>query len=128
MRHVVLIAVGGSLGCLARFGMSTMVHGFTGEVFPYGTLLVNVTGSFLIGVLAEVFDAALIPSPWRSLVTIGFIGGYTTFSTYTLETLNLLRDGELRLAGLNFLGNNVLGLVAVAAGLYTSRMLIKLLA
>jgi CrcB protein len=128
MQHVVLIAAGGSLGCLARFGMSTLVHGFTGEVFPYGTLVVNLTGSFLIGVFTDLFDNALIPSPWRSLVTIGFIGGYTTFSTYTLETLNLLRDGELRLAGLNFLGNNALGLVAVAAGLYTSRMLIRLLA
>lgn len=128
MYQALLIALGGAFGCLARFGMSTMVQGLTGEVFPYGTLVVNASGSLLIGVAAEVFDAALIPSPWRSLLTIGFLGGYTTFSTYSLETLHLLRDGELRLAGLSVLGNNVLGLGCAALGVYATRIVLRSLA
>lgn len=128
MQQVLLIAVGGSLGCVARYGMSTLVYNINGEVFPSGTLIVNITGSFLIGFFAELFDAALIPSPWRSFATIGFIGGYTTFSTYTFETLNLIREGELRLATLNVLGNNVLGLIFVAFGIYACRILVKLFA
>jgi CrcB protein len=127
MYQALLIALGGALGSLARFGVSTMVHGITGDVFPYGTLVVNVAGSLLIGVVAEVFDAALIPSPLRSLVTIGFLGGFTTFSTYSLETLNLLRDGEWRLAGFNVLGNNILGLCCAALGVYATRVVLRIL-
>ncbi len=128
MLQIVLIAVGGSLGCVSRYGLSSFVYQVTPGVFPYGTLFVNMTGSLLIGVLSELFETAIIPPTWRSFLTIGFIGGYTTFSTYTLETLNLLREGEIRLATYNVLISTVLGIACVALGIYASRTFLKLLA
>ncbi len=128
MLQVVLIAVGGSLGCVARFGLSTLVYGATPGVFPSGTLFVNLTGSFLIGVFSELFETALIPTEWRSLITIGFIGGYTTFSTYALETLNLIREGEIQLATYNVLLSTVAGIAFVALGIYAARFAVRLFA
>jgi CrcB protein len=126
MQQVVLIAVGGSLGCVARFGISSMTSNAASGAFPWGTFAVNITGSFLIGVFAELFETAMVPSGWRSFVTIGFLGGYTTFSTFSLETLNLLRDGELRFALLNVFGSNIVGIGFVALGLFTTRIVLKL--
>jgi CrcB protein len=126
MQQVLLIAVGGSIGCVARFGISSMTSNAASGAFPWGTFAVNITGSFLIGVFAELFETAIVPSGWRSFVTIGFLGGYTTFSTFTLETLNLLRDGELRFALLNLLGSNLLGIACVALGLYATRIALRL--
>ena len=128
MQQVLLIAVGGSLGAVARYGLSTFVYHATTETFPWGTLVVNLTGSFLIGVFIELFDTSIIPSEWRSFITIGFLGAYTTFSTYSLETVNLLRDGELRLATFNVVGSNLLGIIFVVFGIYSSRLLLKLFA
>jgi CrcB protein len=125
MVQVVLIAVGGSLGCVARFGVSSMASGAASGAFPWGTLAVNLTGSFLIGVFGELFGTAIVPSGLRSSVTIGFLGGYTTFSAYTLETLNLLRDGEFRVALFNILGSNLLGIAFVALGLYATRVVFR---
>jgi CrcB protein len=125
MKQVFLIAAGGSLGAIARYGVSTFVYASLDESFPWGTLAVNVTGSFLIGVFAELFDAALFPAEWRSFLAIGFLGAYTTFSTYTLETVNLLRDGELKLATVNILAGNVAGIAAVVLGIYLSRFIMK---
>jgi len=126
MQQVLLIAFGGSLGAVARYGLSTFVYHSTSETFPWGTLVVNLTGSFLIGVFIELFDTAIIPTEWRSFITIGFLGAYTTFSTYTLETVNLLRDGELKLATFNVLASNLIGIIFVALGIYSSRLLLKL--
>jgi CrcB protein len=127
MHQVILIAVGGSLGAVARYGLSTLVYYLTSEVFPWGTLVVNISGSFLIGVLAELFDTAMIPAEWRSFITIGFLGAYTTFSTYTLETVNLLREGELRFATLNFIASNLMGILFVVLGIYSTRMILRVL-
>jgi CrcB protein len=126
MQQVLLIAIGGSLGAVARYGLSTFVYHTTRETFPWGTFVVNLTGSFLIGVLIELFDSAIIPSEWRSFITIGFLGAYTTFSTYTLETVNLLRDGELKLAAFNIFASNLIGIAFVVLGIYSSRLLLKL--
>ena len=126
MQQALLIALGGALGSVARYGLSTYIaHASRGD-FPWGTLIVNLGGSFLIGVFVEFFDTALIPSEWRSFITIGFLGGYTTFSTFALETVNLIRDGELPLATLNVAATNVLGVLVVALGLYSSRFVIML--
>jgi CrcB protein len=127
MQQVLLIAFGGSLGCVARFAVSSMTSNASSGAFPWGTFAVNITGSFLIGVFAELFETTVVPSGWRSFATIGFLGGYTTFSTFTLETLNLLRDGELRYALLNLLGSNLLGISCVALGLYATRLVFKFL-
>ena len=126
MQHVFLIALGGSLGAVARYGVATWIYQQTGTSFPWGTFIINVTGSFAIGFLAELFETALVPGGWRSFLTIGFLGAYTTFSTFTLETFNLLRDGELRLATGNVLLSTITGLIAVVLGIYTLRLLIRL--
>lgn len=126
MQQILFIAVGGSLGAVARYGLSTFVYHSTGETFPWGTLVVNLTGSFVIGVVIELFDTAIIPTEWRSFITIGFLGAYTTFSTYTLETVNLLRDGELKLATFNIVASNLMGVLFVVLGIYSFRFLLKL--
>ncbi|HWP82179.1 MAG TPA: fluoride efflux transporter CrcB [Bacteroidota bacterium] len=126
MQQILFIAVGGSLGAVARYGLSTLVYHSTGETFPWGTLVVNLTGSFVIGVVIELFDTAIIPTEWRSFITIGFLGAYTTFSTYTLETVNLLRDGELKLATFNIVASNLMGILFVVLGIYSFRFLLKL--
>jgi len=128
VKQILLIAAGGSLGAIARYGVSNFVHSSMDESFPWGTLAVNVSGSFLIGVLIEAFDASLLPVEWRSFLALGFLGAYTTFSTYTLESVNLLRDGELRLAAANILAGNVAGLAAVVLGIYCSRFIMKIFA
>ena len=128
MQQILFIALGGSLGAVARYAISTYIYQSVNEVFPWGTLVVNLSGSFIIGAFAEIFETAMIPSEWRSLVTIGFIGAYTTFSTYSLETLSLLREGELWLATMNVLASNILGIVFVGLGIYSSRIIFKLIA
>lgn len=126
MQQILLIAIGGSLGAVARYGLSTFIYHTTNDIFPWGTFVINLTGSFLIGVFIELFDTTIIPSEWRSFITIGFLGAYTTFSTYTLETVNLFRDGEFRLAAINVLTNNLICIVLVVAGIYSSRLALKL--
>ena len=125
MQQILLIAVGGSLGAIARYSLSTYVMGALNDVFPWGTLVVNLSGSFLIGMFVELFDQAIVPTNLRSLVTIGFIGAYTTFSTYSLETVNLLREGEVKIATLNILASNIFSIVLVVLGIYFSRVFVK---
>jgi CrcB protein len=127
MQQVFLVAAGGSLGALARFGLASFVYQITRETFPWGTLIVNLSGSFLIGVLVALFDTAIIPSEWRSFLTIGFLGAFTTFSTYSLETVNLLHDGELSLASLNILGTNLAGIGFVMFGIFSCRFVLRTL-
>lgn len=127
MQQLLLIALGGSIGAVARYGLSTVVYHLAAETFPWGTFVVNLTGSLVIGVVIELFDTAIIPPGWRSFITIGFLGAYTTFSTYTLETVNLLRDGELKLATFNIVASNVGCLLSLVLGMYASRLFLKLL-
>ena len=106
------IAVGGALGALARFWMSNGVHSILGRSFPYGTLAVNVLGSLLIGLFSVFLIERLNLSPeWRAAVLIGFLGAFTTFSSFSLETLNLLEDGAFAAA----LGNVLLSVSACIA-------------
>lgn len=126
MWHLALIALGGMAGALARYGFSRFVQLSSGDVFPWGTLAVNLSGCLAIGMVYELFDRAVIPSDLRSLVTIGFLGAYTTFSTYSLETINLLRDGELRMLLSNIVINNGLGLMLVVVGMHGARAIINL--
>jgi fluoride exporter len=123
--HLLYIALGGSLGALARYGLSKWVHLNVSTIFPWGTLAVNLTGSFMIGFFFELFETSVFPADLRSFVTVGFLGAYTTFSTYSLESVNLLREGQIKLFVANLLLSTVLGLLLVAAGLYASRFLLK---
>jgi CrcB protein len=99
-----LIAGFGALGCLLRYLLSGWVHGLLGRGFPYGTLAVNVLGAFLVGFVMELsLRSTLITAELRTGLTIGFLGGLTTFSTFSYETFKLLEDGELLSAGVNAL-------------------------
>lgn len=113
------VAIGGALGSMARYAMSGYVAATTGGVFPYGTLAVNVTGAILIGFLATLSgpdSRYFIPAPGRIFMMTGVCGGYTTFSTFSLETANLMRDGEWTAALANAGFSVVLCLMAIWVG------------
>jgi CrcB protein len=116
MIKILLILSGGAIGSLGRYMASGLAHQFTSSIFPVGTLAVNLIGSFLIGLLWGIFENTMVSPNVRSFIFIGILGGFTTFSSYSLETLNLLRDGELKLAFANFALNNFLGLGLALAG------------
>lgn len=113
------VALGGALGSVSRFGLANLVLARYGSAFPVGTLAVNVTGSFIIGVLAAFADpnGRMVASPgFRQFFMIGVCGGYTTFSSFSLETLRLIRAGEFLYAGGNVLLSVTLCLIAVWLG------------
>lgn len=113
------IAIGGALGSVARYACSDLAARSFGGTFPWGTLIVNIVGSFVIGAFATLTgpDGRWIVAPdARLFVTIGICGGYTTFSSFSLQTLNLMRSGEMGAAGLNIAASLVLCLVSVWAG------------
>lgn len=113
------IALGGALGSVGRFWLSGLVAARIGETFPWGTVLVNLSGSFLIGFLATLTGPEgrwLAPVSFRQFCMIGICGGYTTFSSFSLQTLNLAQEGEWLRAGGNILGSVTLCLVAVWLG------------
>ncbi len=119
------IMIGGALGTGARFWASGVVASRFGETFPYGTLFVNVTGSFLIGAFAALADPSgvtLVSPRIRQFVMIGICGGYTTFSSFSLQTMDLTRDGDWLRAGLNSVLSLVCCLVAVWLGRSTTLM------
>jgi CrcB protein len=113
------IAIGGAIGSVARYGCSQLIANWFGQTFPWGTLLVNIAGSFIIGFFASLTgpDGRLMVAPdMRLFVTVGICGGYTTFSSFSLQTLNLVQEGEILRAGMNIGASVVLCLVAVWIG------------
>jgi CrcB protein len=113
------VAVGGALGSAARYGFAGLAARWLGATFPWGTLIVNVLGSLLIGFLATLLspDGRLLASPdARVFVLVGVLGGFTTFSSFSLETLNLARDGEWLWAAVNVVSSVALCLAAVWIG------------
>src|SRR3990172_3692938 len=113
------IALGGALGSVSRFWFSGVVARQFGETFPWGALLVNVTGSFAIGFFATLTSPEgrwLAPAGFRQFFIYGVLGGYTTFSSFSWQTLELAQDGEWLQAGANVIGSVVLCLVAVWPG------------
>ena len=113
------VAIGSALGGVARFGCSGVAARMFGETFPWGTLIVNVAGSFIIGFVAALTGPdgrVFIGSVPRQFIMAGFCGGFTTFSSFSLQTLNLVNDGEWLRAGGNICGSVALCLIAVWAG------------
>jgi CrcB protein len=124
MSALLLIGLGGVLGANARYLVSTWAAGRFGTAFPYGTFLINVSGSVLIGlVLTVVVDRLSTSSSVRLLVATGFLGAYTTFSTFAYETVALLRQGDLRPALINAVGSAVLGVSGCVAGILLATLL-----
>lgn len=124
MRTAIAIAVAGSLGALARYGLGGLILTRTGRTFPWETFAVNISGSFVLGFLFTVMAEQLTTASWlRSAVTIGFVGSYTTFSTLEYESYRLLENGALGLAAANVLGSVAAGLLAVYLGIVAGRAL-----
>jgi fluoride exporter len=117
MAKLLLIGLAGLLGTLGRYFLSGIIARRFGETFPSGTLIVNVVGCFLAGLLFYLMqERFLVNQTMRTVVMIGFLGGFTTFSSFGLQTFTLLRDGELWFAALNIVASNLLGLLMVWAG------------
>ncbi|MCE5228370.1 fluoride efflux transporter CrcB [bacterium] len=124
MIKILLLALGGSLGTLARYGLSSFVNQVHGGPFPMGTLLVNITGCFVIGFLMELFQSKQVgTAELRGFATIGFLGAFTTFSTFSYETSSLFRVGHWRTGTANLAASVILGLAAVELGAATARAL-----
>jgi CrcB protein len=118
------IATGGAAGALLRYWTSTGIHGLLGRGFPYGTLVVNVLGSLLMGFLYVWLIDRLVAGPaMRAFLLIGFLGSYTTFSTFSLETLNLFESGQAGKAMINALSSVVVCLSATWLGVLAARQL-----
>jgi len=119
MLSYIWVGLGGAVGSIARFWASGVVARHFGETFPWGTLIVNVTGSFIIGFFATVTSPDgrwLAAPPVRQFMMMGLCGGYTTFSSFSLQTLNLARDGEYFLAAANSVLSFILCLLGVWLG------------
>lgn len=117
------VGAAGFFGAIARYLVTDFIHSFPGVTFPWGTLAVNLTGSFMLGFIYSTASGRLHLDPhWRLAIGVGFIGSYTTFSTFSFETLNLIETGAWAQAGANVLGSLVLGLMAVFAGVVLGRL------
>jgi fluoride exporter len=116
--QVLFVALGGAIGSAARYLVGGWFAARFGAAFPYGTFVVNVTGSFIVGLFLAYTQERVSLSPyWRLFFAVGFVGGYTTFSTYEYESVRLLQDGEMLLAAVYLMGSVVTGGVAAIAGI-----------
>ncbi len=124
VKQLVALAAAGALGTLSRYVVGGLVHMLCGEKFPWGTLTVNAVGCFLFGLVWTLAEQRLVISgPTRIVLLTGFMGAFTTFSTFAFETGEFLRDSEWMLAALNLLGHNLLGITCVLAGFALGRWL-----
>jgi fluoride exporter len=122
MTKYLMVAIGGALGSVLRFWVGGFVSNRMGARFPYGTFIINVTASFLVGLILTLLAERTHWSPnWRYFIPIGFIGGYSTFSTFEYETFRSFQDGEILMAGLNIVLSVIVGFVSVWLGVITGR-------
>jgi CrcB protein len=126
MRQLLLIGLGGALGALLRYGLTGLVHPGTGSSFPWGTLGANLTGCFVIGLLWVTAEEGLLPPWFHTFMFIGLLGAFTTFSTYGLETVHLLRGGEIGPAITNIALSSGLGVPLAIGGIVLGRYVLTL--
>lgn len=124
MNQVMAIAAGGAIGSVLRYGLSTWVHTLAGRGFPYGTLAVNVLGCLAMGFLFVLLDERTGEGAvWRAGLLIGVLGGFTTFSAFSIETFSLIEQGALAKAAANMVVSLILCVGATAAGVMAARQL-----
>ncbi|WP_371366624.1 Putative fluoride ion transporter CrcB [Sporomusa rhizae] len=124
MESVLIVAVGGGIGSVARYLVSSWAAGRFGSDFPYGTLFVNVAGCFIIGFFMALVTEKVVTKPeWRLFITTGFLGGLTTFSSFSYETIKLLQEADTAFAAYNILGNCIIGFFATWVGISFAKYL-----
>jgi len=124
LKDMFWIALGAALGANLRYAVNRLALNYLSASVPYGTLIVNVTGSMILGFFLVWTSERVLADPrWRPLVAVGFCGAYTTFSSYSFETFAMIEQGHYDLAGANFLANNLLCLAGVLAGAMLARMI-----
>lgn len=122
--HFLIISLGALFGANARYWIGGWAAQKFGASFPYGSMIINLTGSFLLGLfMSFVTDRFLIDPRWRVLIAIGFFGSFTTFSSYTYESMNLILEGQLNLGLFNLIGSAVLGGLAVILGIWLGQFI-----
>jgi fluoride exporter len=120
--QLLAIGIGGAIGAMARYVLGGAVHRVTPGLFPYGTFVVNVVGCLAFGVIIGLAESRLTVGPVaRAFLLIGLLGGFTTFSSFTFETFELMRDGQMTRAAVNVAGQFLLGFSALWAGLAAGR-------
>lgn len=121
---ILYLGVFGGAGCIARYLVSGLVYNLAGRTLPYGTLAVNVIGSLMLGLIMEgSLRSTLLSSDLRFGLTVGFMGGFTTFSTFSYETVRLMEEGSLLAAGANILLNVTVCIFAALVGIYLARQM-----
>jgi CrcB protein len=120
---LVYIVIGGGIGALIRYFTSQFVNSLYNKDFSLGTIFVNCIGALLIGFLINIFDIFGINTKWKLLIVTGFLGGYTTFSTYSIETVNYFINGNIKYGILNILINNILCILFVLLGIWLNKII-----
>ena len=122
MDKVILVGVGGFIGANVRYWLGAWIDQNFGLRFPLGTFIINLSGSLILGFVATLaLERALIDPRWRLAIAVGFVGAYTTFSTFTYESIKLIESGSYGLAALNVFASTLLGLIGAAIGIAIAR-------
>jgi CrcB protein len=123
MKEVLWVGLGGFIGANARYLLGGWIAARLGPAFPYGTFVINISGSFILGLIMGTLEGHVLSPVVRLSAAIGFVGAYTTFSTWTYETIRLIEDGSVLLAAANAFGSLAAGIGAAIAGLAAGRAL-----
>ena len=121
--NVLYVALGGAIGAGARYLVSGWMGDWLGPDFPWGTFFANISGSFLIGIVLALVEGGTLPAGARLFLAVGVLGGYTTFSSFSYESLGLITDGDMLLALLNVFGQLAVGLIFVYLGVVAGRVI-----
>ena len=116
LSRILVVALGGAFGSVFRYLLAASIPAWLGRIYLWGTFSVNVIGSFLIGMAWAFFERNTLLINWKLFIIIGFLGGFTTYSSFSLESLNLFKAGQVKLALLYIIGTNVVAIIAAFGG------------
>ncbi|MCD6578831.1 fluoride efflux transporter CrcB [bacterium] len=125
MLKVMYIFLGGGFGAISRYGLSRYFYKLTNVSFPWGTFFINIFGAFFIGLFVNLFNKLIVPNNFKLFLLVGFLGAFTTFSTYTFESIDLLLKGSIRSGISNIVFLNLFALIATLFGIYSSRYIFR---